>query len=74
MTMRQTGIYGCCRLTVLIYTCAVTFPLPPSIGWDKKLVRGIKQILENMSLENWPIYCSDFHLWVLILGRKVVVC
>ena len=68
MTMQQPGIYECCRLTALLYTCAVTFPLPPSMGWDGNLVRGIKQTLENLSLESWPIYCSDFHLWVLVLA------
>lgn len=68
LTMHQTGIYECCRLTALLYACAVTFPLPPSIGWDRNLVRGIKQSLEKLSLENWPIYCSDFHLWVLVLA------
>jgi hypothetical protein len=62
MTMQQTCIYECCRLTALLYACAVTFPLPPSMGWDRNLVRGIKQTLENLSLESWPIYCSDFHL------------
>jgi len=67
-TMQQTGIYECCRLTALLYACAVTFPLPLSMGWDRNLVRGIKQTLENLSLESWPIYCSDFHLWVLVLA------
>jgi hypothetical protein len=68
MTMRQTGIYECCRLTALLYACAVTFPLPMSIGWDRNLIRGIKQSLEKLSLENWPICCSDFYLWVLVLA------
>jgi hypothetical protein len=68
VTIQQAGIYECCRLTALIYACAVTFPLPTSTGWDRNLVRGIKQTLENLSLESWPVYRSDLHLWILILA------
>jgi hypothetical protein len=68
VTMQQAGIYECCRLTALLYACAVTFPLPTSTGWDRNLVRGIKQTLENLSLESWPVYRSDLHLWVLTLA------
>jgi hypothetical protein len=68
VTMQQVGIYECCRLTVLLYACAVTFPLPTSLEWDRNLVGGIQQTLENLSLESWPVYPSDFHLWVLMLG------
>jgi hypothetical protein len=68
VTMQQAGVYECCRLTALLYACAVTFPLPASVGWDRNLLHGIRQTLENLSLESWPVYPSDFHLWVLILG------
>jgi hypothetical protein len=68
VTMQQAGVYECCRLTALLYACAVTFPLPTSTGWDRNLVRGIKQTLENLSLESRPVYLSDLHLWVLILA------
>lgn len=67
-TLQQAGIYECCRLTALLYACAITFPLPTSTGWDTNLVRAIQQTLENLSFEGWPVYPSDFHLWVLILA------
>lgn len=68
VTVQQAGVYECCRLTAVLYACAVTFPFPTTTGWDRNLVRGIKMTLENLSLENWPVYPSDFHLWVLVLA------
>ena len=68
VTMQQAGFYECCRLTALLYACAVTFPLPTSTGWDRNLVRGIQQTLGNLALETWPVYRSDLHLWALILA------
>lgn len=68
VTMQQAGMYECCRLTALLYACAVTFPLPPSTGWDRSLVRGIQRTLENLALESWPVYRWELHLWVLTLA------
>lgn len=68
VTMQQAGMYECCRLTALLYACAVTFPLPVATGWGRNLVRRIQRTLEDLSLESWPVYQSELHLWVLTLA------
>ena len=56
------------RHAAIIYSVAVTFPLPPVSGIFRKLAGRLKDILEKSKLDPcWQLYPKTL-LWMLILG------
>lgn len=61
-------LYEAIRYTALIYSAAVTFPLPPTTGIYDKLTARLKSVLEESKLDLcWTLYPKTL-LWVLTLG------
>jgi len=61
-------LYETIRYTALIYSVAVTFPMPPMTGIYDKLTGRLKSILKESKLDlYWKLYPKTL-LWVLTLG------
>lgn len=61
-------LYEAVRYAALIYSVAVTFPLPPMTGVYDKLTARLKSVLEESKLDLcWKLYPKTL-LWVLTLG------
>lgn len=61
-------LYESIRHAAIIYSVAVTFPLPPVSGIFRKLAGSLKDILEKSKLDPcWQLYPKTL-LWMLILG------
>jgi hypothetical protein len=61
-------LYESIRHTAIIYSVAVTFPLPPTTGIFRKLARGLKMIMENSKFDSCWQLCPKALLWMLVLG------
>jgi hypothetical protein len=61
-------LYESIRHTAIIYSVAVTFPLPPVSGIFRKLAGSLKDILEKSKLDPCWLLCPKTLLWMLILG------
>ena len=61
--VQEARFYELCRLTALLYSCGVTFPLPSSRDWDINLVEAIRTTLEGM--ESVP---EDLLVWICMLA------
>jgi hypothetical protein len=61
-------LYESIRYTAIIYSVAVTFPLPPMTGIYDKLTTLLKSVLEESKLDLcWGMYPQTL-LWILTLG------
>jgi hypothetical protein len=61
-------LYESIRHTAIIYSAAVTFPLPPSTGIFRTATTRLQNILdESKSDPCWQL-CPDVILWILVLG------
>jgi hypothetical protein len=61
-------LYESIRHTAIIYSAAVTFPLPPSTGIFHTATTRLQNILdESKSDPCWQL-CPDVLLWTLVLG------
>lgn len=61
-------LYEAVRYAAIIYSVAVTFPLPPMTGVYEKLTSLLKAVLEESRLDIcWTIYPKTL-LWILVLG------
>jgi hypothetical protein len=61
-------LYESIRYTAIIYSAAVTFPLPPSTGIFRTTTTRLKNILdESKSDPCWQL-CPNVLLWILVLG------
>jgi hypothetical protein len=64
----SVSLYESIRYTAIIYSVAVTFPLPPMTGIYSKLTGHLKSVLEESKLDLcWKLYPKAL-LWVLTLG------
>lgn len=66
-TSPSLSVYECCRLTALIYSTAVVFPIPNSWKALQKLVKELKTAIGQTEM----IYddCNaNLLLWMLVLG------
>jgi hypothetical protein len=62
-------VYESCRLSAIIFSTALLFPVPRSTGLPQKLVKDVKQCLEQTNF----IFLIDegvraFFIWVLVLA------
>ena len=68
LEQKAMPVYDCVRLTALLYSSSVLFPLPASTGTGQRLVRLIKGAIENLPLETVLEVAGPMLLWALILG------
>lgn len=61
-------LYESIRHAAIIYSVAVTFPLPPVSGIFRKLAGGLQNILEESKLDPCWQLCPKTLLWILLLG------
>lgn len=57
--------YECCRLTAMLYSNAVIFPLPTLNNWHRTLLRQIKKLLQTSCLEIWAEDTVPLLVWCL---------
>ena len=60
--------YECCRSTVLLYSNAVIFPIPPHSGYPSSLLEQIIDLLTPQVLCEWSHGASPLLMWVLVIG------
>ncbi|RDW72233.1 hypothetical protein BP5796_08267 [Coleophoma crateriformis] len=68
LNFTKLSLYECCRLSVLIYSIAVVFPIPNPGGALHNLVRRLKISIEGLESEDYRKLYADVLLWALILG------
>jgi hypothetical protein len=64
----RPNLYECCRLTAMIFSIAVIFPIPSTYDVLQTLVRGLITSLEVTDIESYSVDCTRVLLWVLVLG------
>lgn len=64
----RPNLYECCRLTAMIFSVAVIFPIPNTYDVLQTLVRGLIASLEVTDIESHSVDCSGVLLWMLVLG------
>jgi hypothetical protein len=62
------GVYGCCRLTAIIYSNAVLIDIPPQCGWHTKLAHRLRLLLEHFCFGYWPAEFQCMLVWTLCVG------
>ncbi|KAK4894209.1 hypothetical protein LTR27_007577 [Elasticomyces elasticus] len=55
--------YECCRLTSMLYSNAVLFPLPIASGWHVELLKRLRVVLETARMEMWMEDTSSLMIW-----------
>jgi hypothetical protein len=61
-------LYESVRHAAIIYSAAVTFPLPPLTGIFRNLATLLKMTMEESKLDPCWQLCPKVLLWILILG------
>jgi hypothetical protein len=64
----EPDIYEACRLTALIYSVAIVYPIPNSYKALQQLVQLLKVSIEICDVEQLEIAHPDLLLWMLVLG------
>jgi Fungal specific transcription factor domain len=60
------NVYECCRLTAMIYSVAVVYPVPNSYDLLQELVKRLKTAIEVLDVYNRDL--DGILLWILVLG------
>lgn len=60
--------YEGCRLTVLLYSNAVVFPIPPHSGYPGSLLEQIVALLTAEVVERWRIEAWSLLVWMLVVA------
>lgn len=66
--VNSASIYECVRLATIIYSAAVTFPLPPLTGIFHNLSSALRNVLEESKTDPHWRSSSKALLWILVLG------
>jgi hypothetical protein len=61
-------LYESIRYAAIIYSAAVTFPLPPHTGLFRMLATVLQKILEESKFDPCWQLCPKALLWILVLG------
>jgi hypothetical protein len=61
-------LYESIRHAAIIYSAAVTFPIPASTGIFQRLASLLENVLEELKLDPCWQLCPKVLLWVLVLG------
>jgi hypothetical protein len=64
----KPNIYECCRLTALIYSVAVVFPVPNSHSVLQELVRRLIIVMGVLDIRTFGVELGGVLLWMLVLG------
>jgi len=64
----NTDIYECCRLTAIIFSVAVIFPIPNTYDVLQTLVQKLKAAIKSSRIDSEHSGCSEIFLWVLVIG------
>lgn len=64
----KPNIYECCRLTFLIYSVAVVFPVPNSHSVLQELVRRLTVVMGILDIRTFGVELGGVLLWMLVLG------
>lgn len=64
----STNIYESVRIATMIYSAAVTFPLPPSTGIFHRLACTLRDVLETSRSDSGWRSSPKGLLWILVLG------
>ena len=62
------AVYECCRITAVLYSNAVIFPLPTNTGWHKRLIKSLRRLLETSNMMDWRLNVSALLTWTLFVG------
>lgn len=62
------SLYKCVRLTAIIFSVAVIFPIPNTFHVLQTSVTGLKTALEDYNLRALGKKCDEVVLWMLVLG------
>lgn len=62
------GTYEACRITAIIYSNAVIFPMSPSGKWLEKSVGELRQVLESSDMITWSGENIKLLVWVSVVG------
>lgn len=61
-------LYECCRLTAIIFSISIIYPIPNTYDVLQTLVRQLTASLEAMEIESLSVDYSGVLLWILVLG------
>jgi hypothetical protein len=61
-------LYDAIRLAAVIYSAAVTFPLPPLTGIFRKLATELKIVVDESKSDRCWQLCPKTLLWILVMG------
>ena len=62
------AVYECCRITAVLYSNAVIFPLPTNTGWHERLIKSLRRLLETSNMMDWRLDVSALLTWTLFVG------
>ena len=76
ISLQERQIYELCRISGIIYSTGVIFPLPARVNLLPTLSRNLKYNLQACNLD---LYLSladlvDFLLWVMVMGGVTAAC
>lgn len=60
--------YECCRLTAMLYSNGVVFPVPSACGWHIELLSQLQDLLEISRLQVWREDTSALLIWTLLIS------
>lgn len=64
----KPNIYECCRITALIFSVAVIFPIPNTYDVLQTLIRQLKAAIKASGIDGKRAECSEVFLWILVIG------
>ncbi|KAN0119293.1 hypothetical protein V8E51_001501 [Hyaloscypha variabilis] len=74
LTIASPGasVYECCRLSAIIFSVAVLFPIPNTYDVLQTLARQLKSAIKVMSIESAEFRDVDREYWKLLLWIRVL--
>ena len=64
---RYSAVYECCRITAVLYSHCVMFPLPAQSDGIQKPLKELRRILEITKLNNWTEEVFPMLTWCLLV-------
>jgi hypothetical protein len=68
----RASVYECCRLSAIIFSVAVLFPIPNTYDVLQTLARQLKSAIKVMSIESAEFKDVDREYWKLLLWVLVL--
>ncbi|KAK4954648.1 hypothetical protein LTR10_008081 [Elasticomyces elasticus] len=70
---RNLALYECCRLAVMIYSCAVILPLPTVTGWHVVMLNRLRRALDISSLTTQAEDTNPVLIWCLVVANMTAM-